>query len=209
MFRRTYQRFGAGFAQRGILGDPEDVFYLEHDEIVSAVRQPELARSFGELVQKRKQDYAGLKSITLPSLIYGEAPPPIVEDTSATLWGIPASRGVHRGVVRVAKGISDLSKVVNDCVLPGQLPGHGEGSCPGCRVSSFPHRLASGFRGSGRRTRRLQLAAVSQVPRGVWSFGYVGCIVGDRAVHRDFGTLTSDQACGRLRARGRRRTRGA
>jgi pyruvate,water dikinase len=117
MFRRTYQRIGDHFWEQGWLDEVDDIFYLEHAEIVSAVRQGKPEGSFKEWVSLRKQEYALYEQITPPPIIYGDLPPPIVDQAGSKLQGVPASRGLHRGVVQVVKGLSDFSKCVPGCVL--------------------------------------------------------------------------------------------
>jgi len=117
MFRSAYKQIGENFCKQGLLGNAEDIFFLEHEEIISAIRQGEAACSFKEMVQKRKNDYVQYQSITLPPVIYGDHLPPILDQTSASLSGIPTSRGLYRGVVCVVKGIGDFPKVIAGCVL--------------------------------------------------------------------------------------------
>jgi len=117
MFRAAYLRIGGNFCNLGWLDNPEDVFFLEHEEIVSFIKDGKIASAFSELVQKRKDDHARNQSITLPPVIYGDDLPLILDQSSAILTGIPSSRGSHRGVVCVVKGISDFPKVIDGCVL--------------------------------------------------------------------------------------------
>ncbi len=117
MFRSAYKRIGENFCEQGYLDNAEDVFFLEHEEIVSAIRQGEEACSLKKLVQKRKTEHIRYQSITLPPVIYGDHLPPILDHSSASLTGIPTSRGLYRGVVRVVKGIGDFPKVIAGCVL--------------------------------------------------------------------------------------------
>ncbi|NTU74710.1 MAG: hypothetical protein HGA86_01135, partial [Anaerolineaceae bacterium] len=53
MFRSAYKQIGENFCKQGLLGNAEDIFFLEHEEIISAIRQGEAACSFKEMVQKR------------------------------------------------------------------------------------------------------------------------------------------------------------
>jgi pyruvate,water dikinase len=117
MFRKAFMRIGASFCESGWLDDAEDIFFLEYDEIFSAIRQKESEFSLCELVNERKKDHVRNQSITLPSVIYGDHLPPIQDAHSPILTGIPASRGRHRGIVRVVKGLGDFQKVTDDCVL--------------------------------------------------------------------------------------------
>jgi pyruvate,water dikinase len=117
LFRRAYRLIGEFLQEWGWLDEVDDVFYLEHKELASAIRQHNPESSFVELVRERKQEYAQFEQMTPPPIIYGEQPPPIMEDVRSTWRGIPASRGVYRGEVCVVKGTSEFSKVVDGCVL--------------------------------------------------------------------------------------------
>jgi phosphohistidine swiveling domain-containing protein len=117
MFRQAYKNIGIHFTDRALLDDAEDIYYLEHDEIVSAIKQGECVEPFSEKVRKRKEDARTFEAITPPPVIYGNHPPPILDNVTTILTGIPTSRGIHRGVVQVVKGISDFHKVTEGCVL--------------------------------------------------------------------------------------------
>jgi pyruvate,water dikinase len=117
LFRAAYLRIGASFCESGWLDNAEDIFFLEKNEILSAIRRVDPEFSLCNLVDKRKKDHMRNQSISLPSIIYGDQLPPIQDDHSPILTGIPASRGIHRGVVRVVNGLGDFYKVIDDCVL--------------------------------------------------------------------------------------------
>jgi len=117
MFRRAYKRIGKSFSDLGWIDNIEDIFFLEHDEIVDAIKQGHPGCSLTDLVQKRKVEHNQFELISPPPIIYGEHPPPIVDNKSVTLTGNPTSRGLHRGIVRVVKTIGDFPKVIDDCVL--------------------------------------------------------------------------------------------
>ena len=117
MFRRAYKRVGTSFFDFGWIDDVEDIFFLEHDEIVNAINQGRPECSFTDLIQERKDEYKQFELVTPPPVIYGDHPPAIVDNKSVTLTGNPTSRGLHRGVVRVVKTIGDFPKVIDDCVL--------------------------------------------------------------------------------------------
>jgi len=53
----------------------------------------------------------------LPSIIYGDEPPPIQDPTLQKLVGIPTSLGHHTGYVVVVRGIQDFPKVKQGNVL--------------------------------------------------------------------------------------------
>jgi pyruvate,water dikinase len=57
------------------------------------------------------------QDITLPSVIYGDQPPPLKVETVTRLKGIPTSRGQYRGHVKVIRGIQDFHRLEDGDVL--------------------------------------------------------------------------------------------
>jgi len=55
--------------------------------------------------------------VDLPTVIFGDQPPPIIPQHSSTLKGVPTSQGYYTGPVRKVQGIDDFSKVKNGDVL--------------------------------------------------------------------------------------------
>jgi pyruvate,water dikinase len=57
------------------------------------------------------------RDITLPSIIYGDQPPPANEQAGDKLKGIPTSRGYYTGPVRVIRGIREFKNLKTGDVL--------------------------------------------------------------------------------------------
>ncbi|MCK2213670.1 PEP-utilizing enzyme [Actinomadura sp. ATCC 31491] len=116
--RRTLLRTGVALVERGLLDDPDDVFYLDLADLRRAVtddagdgtasRTPGVAAWWpGERAAARRREYRReLRRRRVPRLlvsdgetIYGAAAP--AGGPAAGLSGTPVSPGVHEGVVRV------------------------------------------------------------------------------------------------------------
>lgn len=117
IFRYYFLALGNQFVQRNILGSAEDIFYLtpsQIEEVVNGDRSPSYWRS---IVLKEKEDMRHYESIQLPTVIYGEDPPPIFEKCADTLIGTPTSIGFYTGDVCVVKNMHEFSKLKKGEVL--------------------------------------------------------------------------------------------
>ena len=99
--RAAARRIGADLAERGVIDDPEDVFYFTIAELEA--RPPAAAR---ETVAFRKGCRADYLAVDIPMTFYG-MPTPVSRDqarsesTVSQLTGIPGSAGVIEGRVRI------------------------------------------------------------------------------------------------------------
>jgi pyruvate,water dikinase len=69
------------------------------------------------MVAGHKADIERFSNITLPTVIYGDEPPPVVDTSSEKLIGVPTSIGHYTGKVCVVRGIRDFNKVQQGDVL--------------------------------------------------------------------------------------------
>jgi len=116
LFRIYFLALGKRLAERGVLDDREDIFYLHHEEIVTIVDE-ETPTNYRERIAQRKHEMAQCRDVTLPSIIYGEDTPLPESKTSGTLKGTPTSRGHYTGPVRVIQGIRDFDRLRDGDVL--------------------------------------------------------------------------------------------
>jgi len=116
-FRRIFLRLGELFMAQGWLKEREDIYYLEQAEIAAAISEGKHVETLTKRVEQRKSAHREFSGIQPPPIIYGDAPPPVVQESKLSRRGIPTSRGVHRGAVCVVQGIADFSKVDDGCVL--------------------------------------------------------------------------------------------
>ena len=125
LFRLFFLELGNRLQVRGVLEQPEDIFYLCWDEIktiidkcaLDATQQPTLQTL--EIVSMRKMDIAASQDIILPEIIYGDQVPPAIKsgDTGNILKGIASSRGYYQGRVKVIEGVGEFNKLVAGDVL--------------------------------------------------------------------------------------------
>lgn len=117
LFREAFLTFGDRFAERGIIPEQEDVFYLTWEEIKQIAQDEEQAPDIRDRIKKRKQEMETHRKVTPPSVIYGEETAPVSGPSSSILKGTATSRGRYTGPVRVVRGIGDLDKVGHGDVL--------------------------------------------------------------------------------------------
>ena len=103
IFWNKVREFGALFAQHGFLAAGEDIFYMRHDEVRSALEELRLFWSTGgaglargpsqwpPLVERRKATYEALRRWSPPPAL-GPVPDDITEPITVMLWGITAER---------------------------------------------------------------------------------------------------------------------
>jgi phosphohistidine swiveling domain-containing protein len=127
LFRETFLALGARLVGRGILGRPDDVFYLALDEIRALATGRTIADDrpanlpggdARAIVARRRVEVAEAADLLVPDVVYGDAFVPLRRDRQPrrTLEGIPTSRGVVRGPARVVLGAADFGRV-----LPGDV----------------------------------------------------------------------------------------
>jgi phosphohistidine swiveling domain-containing protein len=128
LFRGTFLAVGARLVQRGILDQPDDVFFLALDEVrmLAAPAGPAEDGPVGlpggdvrRLVALRRVEVAEAADLVVPEVVYGDAfvPRRRGEQVRATLTGIPTSRGVVRGPARVIQGSADFPRVAPGDVI--------------------------------------------------------------------------------------------
>jgi pyruvate,water dikinase len=99
VFWNKVREFGALLARHGFLVDQEDIFFLRHDEVRSALDELRLVWSSGcagaflgpahwpEMVERRKPIHAAMRAWA-PPLALGLAPEEITEPVTIMHWGI-------------------------------------------------------------------------------------------------------------------------
>ncbi|MGD2147509.1 MAG: PEP/pyruvate-binding domain-containing protein [Anaerolineae bacterium] len=119
LFRLHFLALGARLAERGLIEDPADIFYLYLDEVQDVVTADGSAESAKESIDARKREIQRVRDIDLPEIVYGDDPPPIGHgvERSTTLEGTPTSRGYYSGPVRIVRGIKDFPNLQAGDVL--------------------------------------------------------------------------------------------
>ena len=117
LFRYYYLAMGKILVCRGWIDDSADIFYLTDAEAKNALTSLEPLANYRAIIEKHKSNIERYRSIPLPSVIYGDEPPPIQDPTLQKLIGIPTSLGHYTGYVVVVRGIQDFQKVKQGSVL--------------------------------------------------------------------------------------------
>ena len=68
-------------------------------------------------ITQRKQEMEDTKNIILPTVIYGETPPPIELPNSKKITGTPTSSGYCDGLVKKVWGLQDFEKLEDGDIL--------------------------------------------------------------------------------------------
>jgi pyruvate,water dikinase len=119
LFRYLFLKTGQSFVDNGWLVDSEDIFYLtlnQHNQLFEGVDQDALT-SIRDMVDEVKKEMEECREVVLPSIIYGETPPPLVSDHSKVFEGIPTSPGIFEGELVVVKSYEDFEKEVEGKIL--------------------------------------------------------------------------------------------
>jgi pyruvate,water dikinase len=117
LFRNYFLALGHHFVRRGLINQPQDIFYLYMNEVRESVEMGHLAHDCRELVWERRHETDRVRDIVPPDIIFGDEPPPPDPEQGRGLKGIPTSRGTYTGPARVLQGIQDMGKVQGGDVL--------------------------------------------------------------------------------------------
>lgn len=117
MFRSYFLALGDLLTTRGDIRHPDDIFYLYFDEIKDVIARKTSDPASSQKVRQRKMEIAEYEHIAVPHIIYGDQQPPPITHSTTIMKGIPTSKGVYKGTVRVIKGISDFDKLKDGDVL--------------------------------------------------------------------------------------------
>lgn len=120
MARRLFRRMGVLLADKGVIQHPDDIFYLELNEILDPMA--EMNYSLAEIVKKRKEEYISYVNVVPPShfsTINGRLP--IIKDSQVIKQDIicarPASSGVIKGRVKVFRDFYMPTQVDFDIIV--------------------------------------------------------------------------------------------
>ena len=103
LFWNKVREFGALLARHGFLVDGEDIFYLRHDEVRSALEELRLVWSSGgagvargpgywpPAVERRRSIYEAMREWSAPPAL-GRVPNDITEPMTVMLWGVTNKR---------------------------------------------------------------------------------------------------------------------
>ena len=115
-FRRAYRTLARQMVDEGLLPDDDSVFFLQHAEIGTLLRDrdPELV----ERALARREVLPFQMKLNFPAIFRGKAEPidPPVPDGDGILRGKTVSLGIVRGRARVARTLAEAGEV-----QPGEI----------------------------------------------------------------------------------------
>lgn len=117
LFRPYFLKIAEHFVEKGLLEEISDIFYLDWQEIKTIATTDTKTNEYKIIVKNRKDDMEKTKHVELPTIIFGDQPPPIIPQYSSILKGVPTSQGYYTGPVRKVLGIDDFSKVKQGDIL--------------------------------------------------------------------------------------------
>jgi pyruvate,water dikinase len=119
LFRPFFIRIAEKLVQKSQINEIEDIFYLSFNEIKNLISSELSPSEAHQRIQNRRNEMNKYKNIHLPSVLYDDNPPEPVEGIECfeELTGVPTSRGIYVGPVKVAKGIEDNNKIQEGDVL--------------------------------------------------------------------------------------------
>ncbi|MFO7669211.1 MAG: PEP/pyruvate-binding domain-containing protein [Bacteroidales bacterium] len=119
LFRELFLMTGHFFEEKTWLEDSKDVFYLtldQHNRLMEGVGEEE-AKTIKKEVDTVKKEMDEYREMVLPSIIYGDTPPPVPKQIAELLEGIPTSPGIFSGELVVVRGYEDFQKKVEGKIL--------------------------------------------------------------------------------------------
>ena len=117
LFRAYYLAIGERMVSRGLIESPADILFLYDTEVRDYFNGQISGETFKYLIQQRKDEMERYRDATLPTVIFGDNPPPLIPESKRMLAGIPTSRGYYTGKTKVVRGIADFHKLVHGDVL--------------------------------------------------------------------------------------------
>jgi pyruvate,water dikinase len=120
LHRPYFLELGRRFEKKLVLVSREDIFYLNLDEIKQIVFggcAGNTCNNYGLRVALRKRDLVKYQDVEVPTVVYGEMPPPLSREVKEELTGTPTSGGYYRGKARVVRSPREFGRVEQGDVL--------------------------------------------------------------------------------------------
>jgi len=122
-FRRLLLELGRRWRERGLIAEPDDVFFLTLDELEDVAESPQ---AMPEGVRARRAEFEANQRRLWPDIIrgseeiYAEGTEP-AEASDGQLRGVAGSPGVVTGAARVVRGPEEFGKLQNGEILVAPL----------------------------------------------------------------------------------------
>jgi pyruvate,water dikinase len=118
-FRRYFLELGRRWTERGVLAQPEQVYFLSFDEIETTARQPE---NMQDIASRRQKEYEANKHRPWPVFIQGKRETysqdgRLTPDEDGRLVGVAGSPGVVTGRACVIRGPEEFHRLQKGDIL--------------------------------------------------------------------------------------------
>ena len=117
LYRNYFLALAARLVENGILSERDDIFFISREEIIQLVDGEIGGEMAMEWITRRKEEMEEYRNIILPTVIYGETPPPIELPNSKKITGTPTSCGYCAGPVKKVWGLQDFEKLEDGDIL--------------------------------------------------------------------------------------------
>jgi rifampicin phosphotransferase len=117
LMRRAVQLLGAGMTQAGVIATPEQIHFLEWEEVRGWVEDPAVALDLAALARGRQSDWERQRRLHAPDTLGGGDESAESGDGAERLSGYGASPGIGRGPVRVVITDADAQSFQRGDVL--------------------------------------------------------------------------------------------
>jgi phosphohistidine swiveling domain-containing protein len=131
VMRRAVLRIGEALVARGVTADPDDVFFLTRDEVLSALNGTSLAATVDVVERRARREEQGAlmaplmvgRMTRMMTWLWDKMPRLVgaVRSETALVSGTPASPGRATGVVRVVRGPRDFDQLQSGEILVAPL----------------------------------------------------------------------------------------
>jgi phosphoenolpyruvate synthase/pyruvate phosphate dikinase len=117
LYRNYFLAMADLLLENGMLAERDDIFYVSREEIIQLVNG-EIGKDVAlQWITRRKKEMEEYRNIILPTVIYGETPPPIELPNSKKITGTPTSCGYCHGPVKKVWGLQDFEKLEDGDIL--------------------------------------------------------------------------------------------
>ena len=116
-FKLAYRELSKKLCEKKLLNDEDQIFFLKHKEIGQLIKSQNREK-WTKIASERRELYPDMQKMVFSHLVFG-LPTPIEVSLPSTgeLTGIPVSRGVVEGRVRLISTITDASELQQDEIM--------------------------------------------------------------------------------------------
>ncbi len=107
-FKLAYRRLAKQMVNAGLLSDPDLIYFLTHKETGLLLRENSMEK-YNLIAGKRRSLYSEMQQLSFPDISFG-VPTPLdanQETAQGNLTGIPVSRGIAEGKVRLVYSLAE------------------------------------------------------------------------------------------------------